>query len=133
MQVKSKADAQRRADQIGFFQAELKAIEQENILSLNESQRSAIANYHENLIDQMSSAFDIANLKHKVKHLLYTGGWKKFETIWNLIINLGRLNNMLPLLEILLSEVKHDNNYLDTTNAKEQTLKTKVFKLKKTT
>ena len=32
MQLKSKADAQRRADQIGHFQAELEIIEQESIL-----------------------------------------------------------------------------------------------------
>ena len=65
MQVRSKADAQRRADQIGYFQAELKMIEQENIVSLQESQRSAIAGYHENLIAQLSSNFDIDSNKRE--------------------------------------------------------------------
>jgi len=65
MKVKSKADAQLRADQIGYFQAELEIIEQENIISLQESQRSAVTNYHENLIAQMSSAFDIDSSKHE--------------------------------------------------------------------
>jgi len=65
MRVKSKADAQRRADQIGYFQAELEIIEQENILSLNDSQRSAIANYHGNLMAQLSSIFDIDSNKRE--------------------------------------------------------------------
>ena len=65
MQVKSKNDAQRRTDQIGYFQAELEIIEQENIISLQESQRSAIANYHENLITQLSSTFDIDSNKRE--------------------------------------------------------------------
>jgi uncharacterized membrane protein len=65
MQVKSKADAQRRADQIGYFQAELEMIEQENIISLPESQRSAIAGYHENLMAQLSSNFDIDSNKRE--------------------------------------------------------------------
>lgn len=59
MQLRSKAEAQRRADQIGHFQAELEIIEQENILSLNEIQRSAVARYHENLIKTFSTKFDI--------------------------------------------------------------------------
>jgi len=66
MQVKSKVDAQRRADQIGYFQAELEIIEQERVLSLNESQRSSIAGYHESLMEQLSSTFDIdANRREK--------------------------------------------------------------------
>ncbi len=65
MQVKSKADAQRRADQIGYFQAELTIMEQENILSLNESQKSAIANYHVKLMAQLSSIFDIDSNKRE--------------------------------------------------------------------
>lgn len=65
MPVKSKADAQRRADQIGYFQAELEIIEQENIISLQESQHSAITNYHENLIAQLLSTFDIDSSKRE--------------------------------------------------------------------
>jgi hypothetical protein len=63
MKVKSKEDSQQRADQIGFFQAELEIVEQENVLFLNENQRSALSSYHENLIAQMSSAFDIDSSK----------------------------------------------------------------------
>lgn len=45
-------------------------------------------------------------LKHKLKHLAYSGGWKKFEPIWNFIIKTKGLNHMLPVLESILSEVK---------------------------
>ncbi len=66
MQLKSKADAQKRADQIGSFTAELKILEQEKIISLNEDQRSVIADYHDNLINELSAGFDIdANKREK--------------------------------------------------------------------
>lgn len=48
--------------------------------------------------------------KHQLKHLFYTGGWKKNESLWNVIIHLGGLRKMLPLLELLLSEVKAGNS-----------------------
>ena len=57
MQLKSKADAQRRADQIVCFRAEFKAVE--NVIRLTESQHSAIAAYHERLLADLSSTFDI--------------------------------------------------------------------------
>jgi radical SAM superfamily enzyme YgiQ (UPF0313 family) len=43
--------------------------------------------------------------KHKLKHLFYAGGWKKFEPLWNFLIKTKNLNNMLPLLESILSKV----------------------------
>jgi len=46
------------------------------------------------------------SLKHTVKHLLYSGGWKKFEALWNFLIKTRNLNNMLPLLESVLSNVR---------------------------
>lgn len=45
------------------------------------------------------------SLKHKLKHLFYTGGWKKFEPLWNFLIKTGGLNQMLPLLESILSKI----------------------------
>lgn len=54
----------------------------------------------------LKASFSHDNLKHKMKHLFYSGGWKKFEKLWNVIINIGSLKRMLPLLELLLSEVK---------------------------
>jgi uncharacterized membrane protein len=68
MQHKSKAEAQRRADQIGYFQAELKTIENEKIVTLEETQRLAIATYHERLLAQLSSTFDIDSSRRE-KHL----------------------------------------------------------------
>lgn len=44
--------------------------------------------------------------KHKLKHLFYQGGWKKFEPLWNFMIKTKGLNKMLPLLEMILSEVR---------------------------
>lgn len=44
--------------------------------------------------------------KHKLKHFLYSGGWKKFEPLWNFMIKTKNLNAMLPLLESILSKVK---------------------------
>ncbi len=49
------------------------------------------------------------SLHHKLKHFFYTGGWKKFENLWGMIINAGGLKYMLPLLELLLSDLKHNN------------------------
>ncbi len=48
--------------------------------------------------------------KHQLKHFFYTSGWKKFEPLWNVVIQMKRLNLMTPLLEGVLSkvsEVKH--------------------------
>jgi radical SAM superfamily enzyme YgiQ (UPF0313 family) len=45
------------------------------------------------------------SLKHSLKHLLYSGGWKKFEPVWNFLIKTKGLNNMLPVLESILSKV----------------------------
>lgn len=52
------------------------------------------------------ASFSHDSFKHKMKHLFYTGGWKKFEDLWNFIINTGGLKQMLPLLELLLSEIE---------------------------
>lgn len=49
-------------------------------------------------------------IKHQLKHFLYAGGWKKFEPLWNVIIKTEGLNQMLPLLEAILSKVKPDKN-----------------------
>jgi radical SAM superfamily enzyme YgiQ (UPF0313 family) len=42
--------------------------------------------------------------RYRFKHLAYTGGWKKWEPLWNFIIKNKQLSKMLPLLEWLLSE-----------------------------
>ncbi|WP_299556099.1 radical SAM protein [Seonamhaeicola sp.] len=53
------------------------------------------------------ASFNHKSHKHKLKHLLYSGGWKKFEPLWNFIIKTKNLNNMLPLLESILSKVNY--------------------------
>jgi radical SAM superfamily enzyme YgiQ (UPF0313 family) len=45
-------------------------------------------------------------LKHSLKHFAYAGGWKKFEPLWNFLIKSRGLNQMLPLLEAILSRVR---------------------------
>lgn len=46
------------------------------------------------------------NVKHMIKHFAYSGGWKKFEPLWNFVIKSKSLSGMLPLLESILSKVK---------------------------
>ncbi len=45
--------------------------------------------------------------KHKLKHFFYSGGWKKFEPLWNFLIKTKNLNNTLPFLESVLSKVEN--------------------------
>lgn len=47
--------------------------------------------------------------KHQLKHFFYTSGWKKFEPLWNAIIQMKRLGLMTPLLEAVLSRITPDN------------------------
>lgn len=49
--------------------------------------------------------------KHKLKHLFYSGGWKKFEPVWNFIIKSKNLNYMLSILESILSKVSLSEDY----------------------
>lgn len=51
------------------------------------------------------SSFGHESNPMKAKHLFYTSGWKKFEPLWNFIIKAKHLNQMLPLLESILSKV----------------------------
>ncbi|MEQ8531532.1 MAG: B12-binding domain-containing radical SAM protein, partial [Imperialibacter sp.] len=55
----------------------------------------------------LKASFKHETTKHILKHLLYSGGWKKFESVWNFIIKTKSLNTMLPLLESILSKVQH--------------------------
>ena len=57
----------------------------------------------------LQASFKHDSLKHIIKHLTYTGGWKKFEPLWNFIIKTEGLNKMLPLLESILSRVEYRN------------------------
>ncbi len=52
-------------------------------------------------------------LQHSIKHFAYAGGWKKFEPLWNFLIKTKGLNQMLPLLEAILSKVKSGDKTID--------------------
>jgi radical SAM superfamily enzyme YgiQ (UPF0313 family) len=52
-------------------------------------------------------------LKHKIKHFAYAGGWKKFEPLWNFMIKTKGLNKMLPLLEAILSKANSNRKEID--------------------
>ena len=43
--------------------------------------------------------------KHRLKHLAYSAGWKKFERAWDLLIRIRQLAQMRPLLEAVLSPI----------------------------
>jgi radical SAM superfamily enzyme YgiQ (UPF0313 family) len=58
----------------------------------------------------LKASFSHEKLRHIIKHLVYTGGWKKFESLWSFIINTGGLKYMLPLLELLLSRVDNQKS-----------------------
>lgn len=80
------------------------------------------------------------SLKHQLKHFFYTSGWKKFEPVWNTVIQLKRLNLMTPLLEAVLSKVSKQRSTLANGNdlpteapiaeAKNQREPTRVFSQK---
>lgn len=57
------------------------------------------------------------NLKHRLKHFFYTAGWKKFEDFWGFVINTGGLKYMLPILELLLTEVDNKKNEIFVSHA----------------
>ncbi len=65
------------------------------------------------------ASFSHETIKHQLKHLFYTGGWKKFESFWNIIINTGGLKILLPILELLLSEIKSEPEILSNWDSKQ--------------
>lgn len=67
------------------------------------------------------SSFNHDSHKHKLKHFFYTGGWKKFEPVWNFLIKTKSLNNMLPLLESILSKLIIEKNEPETVAEFQQT------------
>jgi radical SAM superfamily enzyme YgiQ (UPF0313 family) len=68
-------------------------------------------------------------VKHILKHLFYSGGWKKFEPLWNFIIKTRNLNNMLPLLESILSKVNKTEAPHSSANAQTQELQIAINKI----
>lgn len=66
------------------------------------------------------------SLKHQLKHFCYTSGWKKFEPLWNLAIQMKKLNLMTPLLEGVLAKVTRQGAAapVDSRRVSEQTYRT---------
>ena len=57
--IQSRADAQRRADEIRTFRRELELLESEGVVALADVQRSAIADHHAGLLAGFARDFDI--------------------------------------------------------------------------
>ncbi|WP_320668102.1 B12-binding domain-containing radical SAM protein [Prochlorococcus sp. MIT 1307] len=49
------------------------------------------------------------SLKHQAKHFFYTSGWKKFEAVWKVLIEMKQLDQATPLLEAILSKITRKN------------------------
>jgi len=63
MIVKSKAEAQKRADQIESFRAELDLLDQNGVVTFETEQRSQVIAYHDKLLAEMSEQYDIDSSK----------------------------------------------------------------------
>ena len=83
MQLKSKAEAQKRADQIRQFQAELEIVEQEQVLNLDKTQRSALENYHSDLLKII---YQLAGFVFSA-----TAIWVGIKTGWPEVVNTGNV------------------------------------------
>ncbi len=53
-----------------------------------------------------SGAMTHDNVKHRIKHLAYSIGWKRMEPVWNFLIKTGGLGAARPLLEGVLSKAR---------------------------
>ena len=108
----SKADAQKRADQIGSFRAELEIIENEKIAVLDDGQREAVTNYHESLLAQLSSTFDVdASVREKrlslgMKIASFLGALGLAASVFFLFYQFwGRLPTYLQVLVLLAAPI----------------------------
>lgn len=59
MTILSRQAAQTRADEIRSFQRELETLRREAVLTLDPAQRQSVHDYHQSLLAQFASAFDI--------------------------------------------------------------------------
>jgi radical SAM superfamily enzyme YgiQ (UPF0313 family) len=50
------------------------------------------------------------NMSGRIRHLLYAGGWKRFEPVWNTLIKLRSLSSMRGALESVLSTARIGGN-----------------------
>jgi radical SAM superfamily enzyme YgiQ (UPF0313 family) len=54
----------------------------------------------------IQSALAHEDLRDRLRHLAYAGGWKKFEPAWDWIIRAKRVTNLLPALESILGATR---------------------------
>lgn len=129
MQTQSKADAQRRVDQIAHFRKELDTLERDHIVVLDGDQRADLTAYHDSLIARMSSVFDIdSNSREKQLTLgmkiasfigalglaasvffLFYQFWGRFSTPSQVVILI--LSPLLTLGATLLAAQKETTGY----------------------
>jgi radical SAM superfamily enzyme YgiQ (UPF0313 family) len=50
----------------------------------------------------LKSALAHGDAREHIRHLTYTGGWKKLEPMWDAVIRSGQVHRLLPLLEAIL-------------------------------
>jgi hypothetical protein len=49
------------------------------------------------------SAWTKSEWSARLRHLAYSGGWKKFEPAWDLVIRMKKMASFLPVLEGVLN------------------------------
>lgn len=81
MHIRSRTEAQQRADQITAFRTELETLQQEEIVELQPEQQRAIDRHHHNLLRQLTLGFDIDTTK----------GQKQFSLGMGIVSSLGAL------------------------------------------
>jgi len=80
------------------------------------------------LVKHFKASLNHESHKHKLKHFFYSGGWKKFEPVWNVLIKTKNLNNTLPILESVLSKISKTTLSTELGNSRKDELEpTKVF------
>ncbi|MDM9384346.1 hypothetical protein QUB80_27100 [Chlorogloeopsis sp. ULAP01] len=48
-----------------------------------------------------------------MRHLVYSGAWKKLEPVWDMIIRAKQVNTMLPVLEGVLNSFSNSAKKTD--------------------
>lgn len=81
MRLRSRTEAQQRADQITAFRTELDLLAKEEVVGLQPEQRRAIDRYHHDLLRQLTLGFDIDTTK----------GQKQFSLGMGIVSSLGAM------------------------------------------
>ncbi len=65
----------------------------------------------------------------RLRHVVYAGGWKKFEPMWDWIIRAQRVTNMLPLLENILAGFGRHTSRTTSTASPDASQQTKPIEI----